>query len=197
MKLIPDHTKSALDAFLQGDQPNVEATDAQMPDDQLFYAAPEANAYEFQSGGIIEMLEKLKDQFDKQKYDLEKDELNARHGFDAIMQQLTDNTENAEHEIAKKTAERAATVEAKAKAEGDLAQTIADRDEDQKYLDEMTALCDQKKKDFESRSALRTEELEVIKKAMEIISSESVKGTGEKHLPTLVQQESARSLAQL
>merc|ERR1719174_3139558 len=32
---------------------------------------------------------------------------------------------------------------------------------------------------------------------MEIISSESVKGTGEKHLPTLVQQESARSFAQL
>jgi len=207
LRRVPEHVRSALDVFLKGtghsaalvqaQQPNVEATDAQMPDDQLFYAAPEANAYEFQSGGIIEMLEKLKDQFEKQKYDLEKDELNARHGFDAIMQQLTDNIENAEHEIAKKTADRAATVEAKAKAEGDLAQTIADRDEDQKYLDEMTALCDQKKKDFESRSALRTEELEVIKKAMEIISSESVKGTGEKHLPTLVQQESARSFAQL
>lgn len=91
-----------------------------MPDEQLFYKAPEANAYEFQSGGIIDMLEKLKDQFEKAKYNLEKDELNARHGYDAVMQQLADNIENAEHEIKKKTALRAKTAEEKAQAEGNL-----------------------------------------------------------------------------
>merc|ERR1719238_2351229 len=125
----------------------------------------------------MEMLAKLKDDFKAKKTELEEQEMNADFAFQKIMQQLTDNIENAEHEISKKTALRAETMDAKAQAEGDLAQTISDRDEDQVYLDEMTALCDQKKKDFESRSALRTEELEVIKKAMEIISSESVKGT--------------------
>merc|ERR1719487_2272019 len=137
-----------------------EATDSQMKADGLNYAAPEANAYEFQSGGIVDMLEKLKDQFEKQKYDLEKEELTARHGFDAIMQQLTDNIENGKYEIEKKTAETAATKKAKGEAEGDLAETIADREEDQKYLDDMVALCTQKTDDYESRSALRAEEIE-------------------------------------
>jgi uncharacterized protein YoxC len=207
LRLVPELAKSALAAFLkgtghsaafvQGGQPNVVATDEQMPDDQLFYKAPEANAYEFQSGGIIDMLEKLKDQFEKAKYNLEKDELNARHGYEAVMQQLADNIENAEHEIKKKTALRSKTAEEKAQVEGELAQTIADRAEDQKYLDEMNALCDQKKADFESRSKLRAEELATLKKAIEIISSESVAGAGEKHLPTFVQQSQTTSLAQL
>merc|ERR1719298_231735 len=61
----------------------------------------------------------------------------------------------------------------------------------------LIALCTQNRADFESRSALRTEELEVIKKAMEIIGSSSVAGAGEKHLPTLVQQAAGEALAQL
>merc|ERR1719331_37882 len=113
------------------------------------------------------------------------------------MQQLADNIENAEHEIERKRAERAETEEKKAQAEGELAQTEADRAEDQKYLDDLIALCTQKRADFESRSKLRAEELEAIKKAMEIIGSSSVAGAGEKHLPTLVQQVAGEALAQL
>merc|ERR1719331_2987627 len=113
------------------------------------------------------------------------------------MQQLADNIENAEHEIERKRAERAETEEKKAQAEGELAQTEADRAEDQKYLDDLIALCTQKRADFESRSKLRAEELEAIKKAMEIIGSSSVAGAGEKHLPTLVQQAAGEALAQL
>merc|ERR1719502_2121717 len=113
------------------------------------------------------------------------------------MQQLTDNIENAEHEISKKTALRAETMDAKAQAEGDLAQTTSDRDEDQAYLDEMTALCTQKTADFESRQKLRAEELDAINKAIEIISSNAVAGSGEKHLPTLLQLRKKTALAQL
>merc|ERR1719331_2744492 len=113
------------------------------------------------------------------------------------MQQLADNIENAEHEIERKRAERAETEEKKAQAEGELAQTEADRAEDQKYLDDLIALCTQKRADFESRSKLRAEELEAIEKAMEIIGSSSVAGAGEKHLPTLVQQAAGEALAQL
>merc|ERR1719395_379981 len=207
LKLIGDDAKSAWDTFLkgthhdpallQGEQPNVVATDEQMPDTQLFYAAPEANAYEFQSGGIVDMLEKLKDQFEKQKYDWEKEELNSRHGYEQIMQQLADNIENAEHEIERKKAERAEMEEKKAQAEEELAQTEADKAEDEKYLEDLIALCTQKRADFESRSKLRAEELEAIKKAMEIIGSSSVAGAGEKHLPTFVQQAAGEALAQL
>ena len=54
----------ALSAFLQNAQP-----------EEIAYEAPEAHGYEFQSGGVIDMLEKLKDQFSQKKYELEKEEM--------------------------------------------------------------------------------------------------------------------------
>merc|ERR1719399_1270023 len=168
----------------------------QNPDPASTYEAPEANAYEFQSGGIVDMLEKLKKQFSEQKLKLEEDELNAKYAYEGIMQELTDNIENAEAEIARKTKVKAEREQDKADAEKDLAQTTSDRDEDQKYLDDLTALCAQKKTDFEARQALRQGEIDAISKAIEIIASGAVAGAGEKHLPQLLQNGGV-SLAQL
>jgi len=187
LRLVPQSAKSALTMFLQ--QPET-------PDAQLFIKAPEANAYEFQSGGVVEMLEKLNDEFGTKKRELEEEELKAQHGFEQIMQWLTDSIENANHEIDKKKVERAETQQAKAEAEGDLAQTTADRDADQQYLDDMTALCAQKRADFASRQTLRGEEIEALGKAIEIIGGQAVAGSGEKHLPQLLQTKQA-SLAML
>jgi hypothetical protein len=185
LKLIPAASKKALTSFLQ-----------QAP--ELEVSAPEANAYEFQSGGVVEMLEKLNDEFSTKKTELEKEELGAQQAFEQIMQQLADNIENAEFEIAKKTKHRAQTAEEKAQLEGDLAQTIQDRDEDQKYLDDTVALCTQKTADFESRQKLRSEELDAISKAIEIIGSQAVAGSGDKHLPALLQiRKKSGALAQL
>jgi DNA repair exonuclease SbcCD ATPase subunit len=183
LHLIPSSTKRVLTSFLQEDP---EST----------YSAPEANAYEFQSGGVVDMLEKLLKQFKKQKLDLEEQELTAQHGYESIMQELTDNIENAEAEIARRSKVKAEREQDKADAEKDLAQTTADRDEDQKYLDDLTALCTQKRADFAKRQELRQGELDAIDKAIEIISSAAVAGSAEKHLPTLV-QSNAVSLAQL
>merc|ERR1719413_305550 len=66
---------------------------------------------------------------------------------------------------------------------------------DKKYLADLTAECEQKAGDFESRQQLRTEELEAINKAIEILSSDQVKGNADKYLPSLVQGHT--SLAQL
>merc|ERR1719375_1767249 len=184
LHLLPVSTKKALMSFLQ-----------QGEDPASTYSAPEANAYEFQSGGIVDMLEKLKKQFKDQKTKLEEDEMNAQFAFDSIMQELTDNIENAEAEIARRTKVKAETEQERADAEKDLAQTTQQRDEDQKYLDDAKALCDQKKNDFDARQALRAGEIEAIEKAIEIISSTAVAGAGEKHLPQLMQKSVA--LAQL
>merc|ERR1719424_2505164 len=179
LKLVPVTSKKALTYFLQQDP-------------ELAYEAPEANAYENQSGGVIEMLEKLNDDFSSKKTELEKDELGAQQAFEQIGQQLADNIENAQFEINKKTKHRAETQQNKADMEGDLAQTTADRDEDQKYLDDTTALCTQKTSDFESRQALRAGEIEAISKAIEIMGSDAVSGSGDKHLPALIQIQKKR-----
>jgi len=174
LRLVPFTTKRALTSFLQQDPTET-------------YTAPEANAYEFQSGGVVDMLVKLKGQFSKQKLELEEAELNAKHGYESIMQELTDNIENAKAEMARRSKVKAEREQDKAADEKDLAQTTADRAEDQKYLDDLNALCAQKSADFEKRQELRAGEIEAIEKAIEILSSNSVSGAADKHLPALVQ----------
>merc|ERR1719265_946597 len=85
-------------------------------------------------------------------------------------------------------------LQAKADAEGELQDTTSTMEDDKKYLEDLTATCETKASDFESRQQLRAEEIEAIEKAIEIISSEAVSGNADKHLPSLVQKS---SLAQL
>jgi hypothetical protein len=188
-KLIPAAAKSALTSFLQETE----------PDEMLLREAPEAYGYEFQSGGVVDLLLKLQSEFTSKKREMEAEELSAQHAFEQITQQLTDNVENAEHEISKKTQLRAETEEAKAEAEGELSQTTSDRTEDQEYLDSMTAMCQQKATDFASRQKLRADEIGALSTAIEVISSKTVAGAGDKHLPSasLLQLSSGSTLAQL
>merc|ERR1719329_1898606 len=58
-------------------------------------AATEASAYEFQSQGVVDMLEKLHDKFEDERTDLEKEESNARHAFEMLAQDLAAQIEAA------------------------------------------------------------------------------------------------------
>merc|ERR1712113_1214170 len=90
---------------------------------------------------------------------------------------------------------KAKKLQAKADAQGDLTDTTTTKEADEKYLADLTATCEQKASDFETRQQLRSEEIEAIAKAIEILSSDSVTGHAEKYLPQFVQKASA--LAQL
>merc|ERR1712127_923843 len=73
-KLVSNKIKDALMSFLQLQQPDVK----EMPDDKMSYQAPEAAGYEFQSGGVVDMLLKLKDEFEEKKGKLMKEETDAK-----------------------------------------------------------------------------------------------------------------------
>merc|ERR1719231_1756595 len=190
LNLIPDEAKRAIDAFLAQDPEAGEGEGG------LAVTAPEANAYEFQSHGIIEMLEKLLDKFIDERTTLEKEEMNARHAFEMLVQDLKAQIDAAEQDVSEKSATKAKKLQAKADAEGDLQDTTTTMEADKKYLAELTATCEQKASDFESRQQLRAEELEAIEKAIEILSTDAVSGNAEKHLPTLLQTKRA-ALSQL
>jgi len=196
LRAIPESTRHVFIALLQEGSASAPPTPAppagtvkEMPDDRLFNEAPEAYGYEFQSGGVVDILEKLKDEFSKKKYELDHEELSAQHAFEDIAQYLNDNIENANHEIQKKTVRRAEVQQQKADMEDLKAQTEADRAEDQKYLDETKALCAQKTADFNSRQSLRAGELEALGKAVGILRGEAVT-TGDSHLPQAVLAQS-------
>merc|ERR1719158_971173 len=87
-------------------------------------AAPEANAYEFQSGGIVDMLKKLKDEFRGKLGECQKEEMNSKHAFDMIVADLVDSIENSNDTIEEKKVTKARKEEKTASDKKALAGTI-------------------------------------------------------------------------
>merc|ERR1719379_1906733 len=113
-----------------------------------------------------------------------------------MMQDLNSQVAHATEERDSKAAFKASKEEEKATAEADLADTKAVLADDTKFLTDLTTECEQKAIDFEARQKTRQEELDAIGEAIEIMSSDSVAGSGTKHLPTFVQKKGT-ALAQL
>jgi len=176
---IPPEAKKAIDAFL-----------AQDPDVDLAITAPEAAGYEFQSHGIIEMLEKLLEKFETERTQLERVERDYQGAFDLLLHDTKLQIGEAERDRTDKSELKAKKLQAKADAEGELADTTATRDADQKYLDDLTATCTQKAAEFTEREQLRAEELEAVGKAIEVLSENAV-GSADKYLPYLLQRGSS------
>lgn len=172
LELVPQSTKKIIDNFLQASAPT-----------GLDVSAPEANAYEFQSSSVIEMLEKLNDKFGDEKYSLEKEEKNSKHAFQLLIQDLEAQVATAEDDKAAKETSRANNQQAAAAARGDLSDTTSTRDDDTTYLNDLVATCQMKSDDFGSRQQLRAEEIEAIEKAIEILTSSSVAGHADTYLP--------------
>jgi len=190
LALIPDTAKKAIDLFLQ------QGEDSEVADvEGLAVSAPEANAYEFQSSGVVEMLEKLLDKFIDERTTLGKEEMNSKHAYDMLMQDLNAQIAQGTQDRGLKAENKAKKLQAKADATGDLKDTTTTMQADKKYLADLTATCGQKAGDFESRQQLRADEIVAIEKAIEIISSGAVSGNAGKHLPTMLQKRGS-ALAQ-
>merc|ERR1719379_337673 len=141
------------------------------------------------------MVESLGDKFEDERAAIEEKESTEKHSYDMMMQDLNSQVAHATEEMDSKVAFKAKTEEQKAADEGDLADTKASKADDEKFLADLTAECEQKAIDFEARQKTRQEELDAIGEAIEIMSSDTVAGSGTKHLPQLIQTKTA--LAQL
>merc|ERR1719301_436549 len=94
--------------------------------------APKAAAYESQSGGIVEMLEKLAKKFKKELADCEEEEANKAHNYDLEMLHLSNSIKAATEDRQEKQEVKASKTAEKAEAEGELADTKADLAEAEK-----------------------------------------------------------------
>jgi predicted nucleic acid-binding Zn-ribbon protein len=181
-KRMPAQVRSIISAFIG------------MSDDA---GSPEANAYENQSGGIIDMLKKLRDDFRAKVAEVEKAEMNSEHAYNMIVQDLTDSTTFAKSDISEKSQEKGRKTEQKAEDEKLLAATTATKAQSEKTLATMTTECKEKGFSFDEKQQLREEEIEAIGKAVEILSSPEVAGQHEKHLQLAQERVGAASLVQL
>jgi hypothetical protein len=181
MDLMPTEAKAAITAFLAQDPSDASSAEG------LEVRAPDASGYEFQSHGVIEMLSQLHEKFVGERTDLEKKEMNSKHAHGMLLQDLTAQIEQGTSDRESKSGTKAKKLQMKADAEGDLSDTKATKEADEKYLSDLTATCEMKASDFESRQQLRAEEIEAIEKAIEILSGDAVSGNAAKHLPSMLQ----------
>merc|ERR1719316_2501456 len=127
---------------------------------------------------------------------LEKEEMSSKSAFTTMKIDLEGEIKQSEQDLEEKKALKAKKLEEKAAKEAELQETIETLDEDKKFLADTKAECAQKASDFEDRQELRAGEITALEKAIEIMSSDTVSGAAEKHLPSLLQIR-ATSLVQL
>merc|ERR1719401_16574 len=144
--------------------------------------APEVAAYEFQSGGILEMLESLLDKFRGELADVQKAETNQAHAFATLELHLSNTIKKDSSDRDEKVAAKAKCLTDSANAKGELAQVQADKAADEKLKQDTHTAFRIKTDLFNENQKVRAAELEAIAHAIEILSSDAVAGSYAKHI---------------
>lgn len=180
---LPQNVKNVLAAFVG------------MTSDDSSQAPPEANAYEFQSGGIVSMLKKLLSEFSAKKEEIEKEEMNSVHAANMVVQDLTDSIAVAKKTISEKSVLKQSKLASSAEAKKELAQVETTKKEDEATLKDLTTECTEKDYSYEEKQVTRKEELQALEKAIEILDSEEARGGD--YLLGLTQKNKGKALVQL
>eukprot|EP00931_Biecheleriopsis_adriatica_P105694 TRINITY_DN80238_c0_g1_i2.p1 TRINITY_DN80238_c0_g1~~TRINITY_DN80238_c0_g1_i2.p1 ORF type:complete len:708 (+),score=227.99 TRINITY_DN80238_c0_g1_i2:321-2126(+) len=169
-------------------------SDTQASREMTFRAFQEFQS-EGTSGTIVGTMEGLLDKFKDQRMKLQKEEAKKKNSFSLLSQSLESHITQATKEKEEKTQLRAKREQDRVADQGELDESTSERDTDQKYYHDLKATCDKKAADFDTRQKTRSEEIQAITKAIEIISSQSVSGAAETHLPSLLQTKKSSGAA--
>merc|ERR1719181_2319635 len=141
--VISSADSKRLSALIQSTQENQDGDDQDEP------GAPAASVYQGHSDGIIGTLEDLLEKAETQLDKARKAETTNLHNYEMLKQSLTDEIEFANKDMDAAKKGKASSEEAKANAEGDLATTQKDLDEDIKAKKELHADCMSAAEEFE------------------------------------------------
>jgi len=144
--------------------------------------APAVAAYEFQSEGIIAILEKLLDKFKGELADTKEQESNQAHAYNLQRIHLTNTIEAMEGDRSAKSALKGKRSSESATAKGQLADTRAELGEDEKFLMDVKATFAAKTETFLANQAVRKDEVAALKKAIEIMSSPAAARSYAEHI---------------
>eukprot|EP00928_Gymnodinium_smaydae_P059728 TRINITY_DN4314_c0_g1_i1.p1 TRINITY_DN4314_c0_g1~~TRINITY_DN4314_c0_g1_i1.p1 ORF type:complete len:675 (+),score=171.35 TRINITY_DN4314_c0_g1_i1:54-2027(+) len=170
---------------------------AQMGQRRRSLGAPAVAAYESQTGGVLELLENLLKKF-KAELDSEVTaEGEKAHNYDLLMIHLSNAITKSKSDRDDKSVNKAKIAEASANAKGELASTRKAKAEDQKFLADMTAQFGAKTSTFKENQKVRADELEALKKAIDIIASPEVADSYTEHIKSFAQVKPHRASAVL
>jgi len=131
--------------------------------------APAAATYKSQSGGIVDVLEDLKEKAEGELSDARKAESSAKHNYGMMKQSLEDQMAADNKDLSEQKSGKESAAEGKATAEGDLATTVKDLSNAEAGLATSNSDCMTTAADHEATVAARNEELKVIATAEKIL----------------------------
>ena len=138
--------------------------------------APAVAAYEFQSSGIVDMLKSMRDRFQKELGELEKEEMNKSHAFDMQVQHLANTIDNLKSEREEAAANKAKNKQLSAESKGTLAKTKVNLADASKFLADLKSTYEIKASQYTSNQKVRSEEITALQKAIEIMSGDNAGG---------------------
>jgi len=145
------------DMFLQEPAEGAPTNEVQMQD------------YDFHSDGIIKTLEKLLDDFRKEKVEIDKAEVESVKAYDEFTQTTTHAIKMANEVIDKTKKQREDTISEIEASNQELSTVEASLLEDKEYTNKLSQMCTDKAKTWDQRSKLRAAELATITQAISII----------------------------
>jgi len=160
-------------------------------------AQPQAKeySYEFQSGGIVELLKKLNKKFSKELYDAQTAEANSVHNYQLMKMNLDDEIAGAKASIEDRTQKKSEAQATSAGARRQLADSNSNLAASQKYLADVKTTFTLKTNAYETNQVVRSEEIEALTTAIEIISGGAVSGAADKHLPSFAQTAQKKAIS--
>merc|ERR1719487_1412154 len=158
---------------------NADDQKADAEESVLLTGAPAPDAYKSKSGGIVDMLEDLKDKAETELSDARKAESNAAHNYDMLKTSLEGSIASETKDMEEEKAAKAEAEELKATSEADLSGTSKDLATAEEELATAQSTCMTSAADHEATVAARKEELAVIAKAKEIIQSTTGGASGQ------------------
>jgi len=131
----------------------------------------EMEDYKFHSGDIVKTLEKLMDDFRKEKASVDADEVESVAQHTQFMQDRTDFVKAQTHAMEQAKADKEQKIEDIGAGSQELTTVSAQLLDDQQYLDELNTICSDKAKTWDQRTKLRANELTAITQATGIVKS--------------------------
>merc|ERR1719389_508439 len=143
--------------------------------------APDPAAYKSKSGGIVDTLEDMLEKAKGELADAQKAEMNSKFDYDMLKQKLEDAMAFGTKELGETKAAKAAAEEAKAVAEGELANAEKATAEGTKHLNDLQNECMTAATEYETSQHSREEELTALATAKKILEEKTGGAAGREY----------------
>jgi hypothetical protein len=144
----------------------------QAPEDYFDAEPTFKQSYAPQSGQIFGILKQMKETFESNLSQSQKDELANQKAFEDLKAAKEEEIAAAQAQIDTKTQELASTDEKLAQAKQDIEDTRASLSADEKFLMNLKETCQMTDQEWEERQKTRQLEIEAVSKALAVLSSD-------------------------